>query len=53
MNKEKLKVFHMTVEEFEKRFPVKATCMMPPIPKGHIARFVTVKPVICNLENCR
>ena len=47
MKKKKLKVFTLPIEEFEKKYPVSYSIVVPGIPEGHVAKVVWG----CNL-NC-
>ena len=38
MKKKKLKVFTLPIEEFEKKYPVSYSIVVPGIPEGHVAK---------------
>ncbi len=40
MKEKKLKVFALPIEEFEKKYPVSYSIVVPGIPKGHVAKVV-------------
>lgn len=40
----KLKVFTLPIEEFEKKYPVSYSIVVPGIPEGHVAKVVSVRP---------
>lgn len=40
----KLKVFVLPIEEFEKKYPVSYSIVVPEIPEGHVAKVVSVRP---------
>lgn len=44
MKEKKLKVFALPIEEFEKKYPVSYSIVVPGIPEGHVAKFVSVRP---------
>lgn len=44
MKKKKLKVFILPIEEFEKKYPVSYSIVVPGILEGHVARVVSVRP---------
>ena len=44
MKKKKLKVFALPIEEFEKKYPVSYSIVVPGIPEGHVAKVVSVRP---------
>ena len=45
MKEKKLKVFALpTIEEFEKKYPVSYSIVVPGIPEGHVAKVVSVRP---------
>lgn len=44
MKKKKLKVFTLPIEEFEKKYPVSYSIVVPDIPEGHVAKVVSVRP---------
>lgn len=44
MKKKKLKVFTLPIEEFEKKYPVSYSIVVPGILEGHVARVVSVRP---------
>lgn len=44
MKEKKLKVFALPIEEFEKKFPVSYSIVVPGIPEGHVAKVVSVRP---------
>lgn len=44
MKKKKLKVFTLPIEEFEKKYPVSYSIVVPGIPEGHVAKVVSVRP---------
>lgn len=41
----KLKTFTLSIEEFCKKYPVEVSIRVPSIPKGHVARVVSVRPI--------
>ncbi len=44
MKENKIKTFSLPMEEFEKKCPVSYSVVVPSIPKGHIAKVVSVRP---------
>ena len=38
MKEKKLKVFALPIEEFEKKYPVSYSIVVPGIPEGHVAK---------------
>lgn len=44
MKEKKLKVFALPIEEFEKKYPVSYSIVVPEIPEGQVAKFVSVRP---------
>ena len=44
MKKKKLNVFALPIEEFEKKYPVSYSIVVPGIPEGHVAKVVSVRP---------
>lgn len=44
MKEKKLKLFTLPIEEFEKKYPVSYSIVVPGIPKGHVAKVVSVRP---------
>ena len=44
MKEKKLKVFALPIEEFEKKYPVSYSIVVPGIPEGHVAKIVSVRP---------
>lgn len=44
MKEKKLKVFTLPIEEFEKKYPVGYSIVVPGIPEGHVAKVVSVRP---------
>ena len=44
-NMKKLKVFTLPIEEFYKKYPVEVSIRVPSIPKGHVAKIVSVRPL--------
>ena len=44
MKEKKLKVFALPIEEFEKKYPVSYSIVVPGIPEGHVAKVVSVRP---------
>ena len=44
MKEKKLKVFALPIEEFEKKYPVSYSIVVPEIPEGHVAKVVSVRP---------
>lgn len=49
MKEKKLKVFALPIEEFEKKYPVSYSIVVPGIPEGHVAKVVSVRP--CQTSN--
>ena len=43
MKEKKLKVFALPIEEFEKKYPVSYSIVVPGIPEGHVAKVVSVR----------
>ena len=41
MKKKKLKVFALPIEEFEKKYPVSYSIVVPGIPEGHVTKVVS------------
>ena len=44
MKEKKLKVFVLPIEEFEKKYPVSYSIVVPGIHEGHVAKVVSVLP---------
>ena len=44
MKEKKLKIFTLPIEEFEKKYPVSYSIVVPGIPEGHVAKVVSVRP---------
>ena len=44
MKEKKLKAFALPIEEFEKKYPVSYSIVVPGIPEGHVAKVVSVRP---------
>ena len=44
MKEKKLKVIALPIEEFEKKYPVSYSIVVPEIPEGHVAKVVSVRP---------
>ena len=44
MKEKKLKVFVLPIEEFEKKYLGSYSIVVPGIPKGHVAKAVSVRP---------
>ena len=44
MKEKKLKVFVLPIEEFEKKYPVSYSIVVPGIPKGQVAKVVSARP---------
>lgn len=44
MKEKKLKVFALPIEEFEKKYPVSYSIVVPGIPEGHVAKVVSARP---------
>jgi len=42
----KFKVFTFPIDEFYKKYPVEVSIRVPSIPKGHIAKVVSVRPLV-------
>lgn len=42
MKEKKLKIFTLPIEEFEKKYPVSYSIVVPGIPEGHVAKVVSV-----------
>ena len=38
MKEKKLKIFTLPIEEFEKKYPVSYSIVVPGIPEGHVAK---------------
>ncbi len=45
MKEKKLKVFALPIEEFEKKYPVSYSIVVPGIPEGHVAKVVSACPI--------
>lgn len=46
MKEKKLKIFTLPIEEFEKKYPVSYSIVVPGIPEGHVAKVVPVPPLL-------
>ena len=44
MKEKKLKVFALPIEEFEEKYPVSYSIVVPGIPKGLVAKVVSARP---------
>ncbi len=44
--KKKLKTFVLPIDEFYKKYPVEVSIRVPSIPKGHVAKVVSVHPIV-------
>lgn len=44
MKEKKLKIFTLPIEEFEKRYSISYSIVVPGIPEGHVAKVVSVRP---------
>lgn len=46
MKEKKLKVFALPIEEFEKKYPVSYSIVVPEIPEGHVAKGCICTPLL-------
>ncbi len=42
----KLKVFTLPIEEFYEKYPVETSIRVPAISEGHVAKVVSVRPIV-------
>ena len=53
MKEKKLKIFTLPIEEFEKKYPVSYSIVVPGIPEGHVAKGSICTPLLDFYNLCR